>query len=273
MTGCRHFMPDRPQPWEHGGMLDFDDEIARQVERVYMTPDVLEQRRITRAALALRPGEHVLDIGSGPGFLAAEMAEDVGPDGRVDGVDPSDSMLALSARRDTAARFQAGGALDLPFPDTSFDAAVSTQVLEYVEDVAAALAEARRVMRPGGRLLVLDTDWDSIVWHSSDDERMARVLEAWKEHLADPYLPRRLGRLLGEAGFEPPACDVVPLLNRGYDPDTYSAGLAPIIAAFVPGRRGVGEDEAAAWADDLARLGDEYFFSLNRYQFVATARA
>lgn len=252
-------------------MLDFDDETARQLERVYMTPDVLEQRRITRDALALQPGERVLDIGSGPGFLAAEMAQAVEPAGHVHGVDPSESMLALSARRDTPARFQAGGAFDLPFEDASFDAAVSTQVLEYVEDVPRALAEARRALRPGGRVLVLDTDWASIVWHSSDDERMEHVLDAWKEHLADPYLPRRLGRLLQDAGFEPPSCAVVPLLNRGYDPNTYSVGLAPIIAAFVSGRRGVSEEEAAAWADDLAGLGDDYFFSLNRYQFLATA--
>ena len=106
----------------------------------------------------------MLDVGSGPGLLAAEMAAEVGPGGRVVGVDPSESMLALARGRTDAAEFVAGGALELPVPDASFDVVVSTQVLEYVEDVAGALAEARRVLRPGGRLLVLDTDWDSIVW-------------------------------------------------------------------------------------------------------------
>jgi arsenite methyltransferase len=62
-----------------------------------------------------------------------------------------------------APQYAEGDALAMPFPDASFDAAASTQVYEYVEDMAAALAEARRVLRPGGRLLVLDTDWDSIV--------------------------------------------------------------------------------------------------------------
>ena len=56
---------------------------------------------------------------------------------------------------------------------------VTTQVLEYVPDVAGALAEMRRVLRPGGRLLVLDTDWDSLVWHAPDEELMARVLTTW----------------------------------------------------------------------------------------------
>ena len=62
-------------------MLEFDDETARRVEAVYTTPDVVAQRTTIRSALAPAPGERVLDIGSGPGFLAAEIARDVGPSG------------------------------------------------------------------------------------------------------------------------------------------------------------------------------------------------
>ena len=205
------------------GMLEFDEHASRQVEAVYSTPDVVEQRAAVRRALALRPGEAVLDIGAGPGFLAVEMAEETGPDGRVVGVDPSESMLAIARRRELApgsapVEFAQGGALELPFADASFDVAVSTQVLEYVEDVPGALREARRVLRPGGRLLILDTDWDSIVWHTTDRARMERVLVAWNEHLADPYLPRRLPRLLGEAGFSLETCLVIPLLNARLRP-------------------------------------------------------
>jgi arsenite methyltransferase len=129
------------------------------------------------------------------------------------------------------------------------------------------------VLRPGGRLLVLDTDWDSVVWHSSDRERMQRVLAVWDEHLADPYLPRKLPRLLADAGFELADAAVVPMFNVGYSRDTFSGGLVPLVAGFVSGRGGVSEEEAEAWKDDLVSLGDDYFFSVNRYQFVATRRA
>ena len=205
-------------------MLDFDEENARRLEAIYMTPDVVDQRRAIRAALSLQPGERVLDIGSGPGFLAAEMAAEVGPGGRVHGIDPSESMLAGARRRGAPVEYGTGDALALPFPDEHFDVAVSTQVYEYVEDIAAALAEARRVLRPGGRLLVLDTDWDSIVWHSGDRERMQRVLTAWNEHLADPYLPRRLPGLLRAAGLEPTKTAIIPILNVGADRDTSAPG-------------------------------------------------
>ena len=61
------------------------------------------------------------------------------------------------------------------------------------------------------------------------------------------------------------------MFNHPFDPDTYSAGLIPVISGFVAGRGGVGEAEAAAWADELTGLGEDYFFSLNRYVFIATA--
>jgi ubiquinone/menaquinone biosynthesis C-methylase UbiE len=256
------------------GMLQFDEEASRRNEATYMTRDVVEQRRAVRAALALGQGERVLDIGSGVGLLAQEMAGEVGVIGSVDGIDPSESMLALARRRQppdggAEIRFVAGDACSLPFADGSFDAAVATQVYEYVQDLPAALGEAFRVLRPGGRLLVLDTDWGSIVWHSGDAERMRRVLAAWDEHLADAYLPRRLNRLLSDARFSLVRCEAIPLLNAGYDPDTLSAGLMGFIGEFVPGRQGLTEADAKAWAEDLKALGDDYFFSLNRYLFLA----
>jgi SAM-dependent methyltransferase len=234
---------------------------------------VAGQRRTVLAALDLKPGEDVLDIGSGPGFLACEMSGEVGPDGSVTGVDPSQAMLSMARSRPRPAGsapvgFRPGEAAALPCAGASFDVVTSTQVYEYVQDVPAALAEAWRVLRPGGRLLVLDTDWGSIVWRSADPDRMRRVLSARDGHLADPHLPRRLSGLLGDAGFSVTDRAAIPLLNVGYDPDTFSAGLIEFIAAFVPGHSEMTAGDLRSWASDLTGLGPGYFFSLNRYQFL-----
>ena len=82
--------------------MQFDEEASRAVEAAYLTPDVVEQRRVIREVLAAQPGERILDIGSGPGLLALELAAAVGPDGAVSGLDPSDAMLAIAARRQSS---------------------------------------------------------------------------------------------------------------------------------------------------------------------------
>jgi hypothetical protein len=121
---------------------------------------------------------------------------------------------------------------------------------------------------------VLDTDWDSIVWHSRDPLRMQRVLDAWEEHLVDPHLPRRLIRLLEEAGLTVDLCRVVPIVSVRSNHNTYSEGMAELIADFVPGRQGLTEADVAAWKDELNDLSEsgDYFFSLNRYLFRAVKR-
>src|SRR4051794_4813199 len=100
-------------------MLEFDAKQSARTEANYQTPEMVAQRRATRELLALRLGERVLDIGSGPGFLAAEMAEEIGPDGRVAGVDVSEPMLTLARRRGTGIDYAVGDALAIPHPDGS----------------------------------------------------------------------------------------------------------------------------------------------------------
>ena len=166
-----------------------------------------------------------------------------------------------------------GDVAALAFPDRSFDLVVSTLSMHHWADPTAGLAEIGRVLRPGGRALVLDTDWDSIVWRSSDDQRMERVLVAWEEHLVEPHLPRTLKGSLERVGFQVAPPQVVPLLNVGFDQATYSAGLLEITARFVVGRKGLTAEEVNAWAADLRVLGAEAFFSLNRYLFLATKQS
>jgi SAM-dependent methyltransferase len=261
------------EPGSRPATLRFEGERAKALEAIYVTPDVVAQREAVLGALDPRPGESVIDLGVGPGLLAAAIAERVGAGGALTGIDVSPDMLAIAAGRRlppgaATPSFREGSVTDLPFPDGTFDAAVCTQVYEYVPDMPLALREAARVLRPGGRLVVLDTDWDSIVWRSSDDDRMNRVLAAWDAHLVHRALPRALPELLRDAGFDVADVRVVPLLNVGGDPRTYSAGMRELIAEFVTDQ-GVTADDVAAWRDDLLALGDRSFFSLNRYLFTA----
>lgn len=255
-------------------IMQFAGEAARRIEAIYETADIRAQREETLRRLALQPGERALDVGCGHGLLTLAMAEAVGPGGLALGVDVSEQLLAAAARRAGELawlRFVPGDARHLPAGEASFDAAACVQTLEYVTPVEKALAEALRVLRPGGRLLVLSTDWDSIVWHARDEARMARVLKAWEAHVADPRLPRTLLPRLRAQGFcETRAC-AWPILNTSLGGEAYSQGLIELIAGFVTDRGLVRPEQAAGWVEELRELGQEdaYFMSLNRYLFEA----
>jgi arsenite methyltransferase len=256
------------------GGLHFDEETSRKVESLYLTADVVAQRCQTLKALELKEGERVLDIGSGPGLLAYDIGASVGRDGRVCGIDISEDMLAMAKRRcaqQAWSEFRKADATKLPYPDDSFDVAVSTQVYEYVADIPAALAELNRVMRPGGRVTILDTDYGSLVIHTENEARMQRILSAWDEHFVHPRLPRTLSSQLRDAGFVIRHRDVIPMFNPEYHDNTYAKRALAIMASFAVGRKGVTQNEADAWLAEFTELGKEgrFFFSLNRYLFVA----
>lgn len=255
----------------------FDERASSTLTAVYLTPDVVAQREKVLALLAPQPGERALDIGCGPGLTTEALALAVGTSGSVTGVDIAPPMLSIAQRRCAKLPQVAFGMADvtkLPYADASFDVALASQVYEYVEEIDGALKELARVIRPGGRALLVDTDWESAVWASHDDARMRRVIDTWNEHIPHPQLPRTLKRRMQQAGFTDVRVDVVPLLNVVYDPNTYSVGMMTMLGNFATGRNGLTEADIAAWKDDARAIGaeDAYFFSLNRFVFTGVRR-
>ena len=255
--------------------LQFDETTARALEVIYGARDMVRRRELVREALGAQAGERILDVGCGPGFFMAEILEEVGPEGRVTGVDTSAPMLALaSARigsRDNAELVEAP-ATELPFDDGVFDAALSVQVLEYVDDVGRVLAELHRVVRPGGRVVLWDVDWATASMHSGDPERMRRVLEAWDRHLVHPSLPATLSRRLRDAGFGDVSLSAHAFATNGLTPEAYGGSLVGVISTYLAGLEDFPAAERAAWADEQGALGaaGDFYFACIQCCFRAT---
>lgn len=257
--------------------LAFSAEAAAHLERLYLSADVRRRRNLATAALQPSRGQHLVDVGCGPGFHVAELAEEVGLEGSVVGVDTSEPMLELARQRNKespSTEFRLGDAVALPVADGFADGIVAVQVYEYVADTEAALREALRVLAPGGRLVVVDVDWSTLSWYSADPDRMARILSVWDGHLAHPWLPRTLASQMRSAGFDEVAVKGHPFVNMDNSLDGYSGAVAELIADYVTSH-GVARSEVDQWLEELDELssGGEYFFSLTKFVFTATKRS
>ena len=227
-----------------------------------MTPDVVDQRRAVRGALDPRPGERMLDIGSGPGLARSRARRD------------RRLRRARGRRRPRARACSRSRAVGRLLPATRRSPSTTPARPSCRLPTAASTPPSRprststsRTCRARSPRLAASCDPAAGCWcstptgtRSSGTRRTgpahAARLAAWDEHLADPYLPRRLGRCSPTPASRRRAATAIPLLNVGYDPRTYSAGLIRFISAFVPGRQGLTEEDAVAWADDLLALGE-----------------
>lgn len=124
-------------------------------------------RRAAVRAAAVRPGDAVLDVACGTGTLSAALARQVGPFGRVVGLDLTPTMIRIARRRHrnlVQIEFVEGNALALPFEDGTFEAATIAFGLRNLADFRAGLAEMRRVVRPGGRVVCLELTTPRPAW-------------------------------------------------------------------------------------------------------------
>ncbi len=133
------------------GKQFYDEDMARQQEKLAATPDMAAQRLVMLNVLDLKDGERVLDVGSGNGIFVREMLSVVGESGHVCGVDSAEPMVSMATALCPSGQFLQGDATDLPVEDSSFDVVTASQVLCFVSAINKALSEMFRVLKPGGR--------------------------------------------------------------------------------------------------------------------------
>jgi len=157
----------------------------------------------------LEPGMRLLDVGCGPGTITTDLAERVGPDGRVTALERTEEALGLAraeaARRGTGnVDFAVGDVTALELPNDSFDVVHAHQVLQHVDDPVAALREMRRVCRPGGLVTVRESDYGAFTWYPAVpelDRWLAIYSAVARSNHAEPDAGRRLLSWSRAAGF------------------------------------------------------------------------
>lgn len=247
---------------------------ARSLEQTYLSPEITHQRFRTLQALGVRPGDRILDAGCGPGLLTAELARLSGESGQVLAVDKNGDMLALA--RERCARlpqvsFREGPIESFESDEAAFDAIACTQVLLYIEDVPRVLAALHRLLRRGGRMVVVETDWRGCVVSSEDFDLTEEVIRAWDDAVPSPNLPVRLAPMLRSAGFNAVRIEPIPILDTSLLPGGCSQSMIDVFIHKAVGQGRVEESRAREWREALhgqAQRG-AYFFCVNRFLFSA----
>jgi len=254
--------------------LKYNEEESRRTEQAYLAPEIVRQRERTLALIGPQNGEQIVDVGCGPGLLAHGLAEAVGNEGQVLGVDSSSSMIALAEKRCAElpnVSFVECDATELTVDDASADVVACTQVLLYVDDVKKALAEFSRILKPGGRVIIMETDWRSAVLHSDDEILTEKIIEAWDRAVPSPRLPARLGPLLREAGFSSVQIDAIPIISTSAVMDEYAMSMMTQCAHAAREQGVIDKSQGREWIGSLEQLGveDAFFFCVNRFLFSA----
>lgn len=228
------------------GRVDFGDPFALGYRQVDDDPNLAflvatmdetgrwaatrELRAWERAQIGLRADQRLLDMGCGPGEAGIALAADLGPDGELVGVDVSAAMVAVARERAAVSgvrcpvRFVVGDAASIEAPDGSFDAVRSERALQWVADPEAVVAEVARVLRPGGRLVLIDTDWSSLCLEVGDASITEAVRTAMATERNRPSnVGRRLGELVGAAGLVVVAETSATHVSVEWDPDRSAA--------------------------------------------------
>ena len=189
------------------------DFFVRFMDEAQKPAGIQASKRLMLERMALAPGQAVLEVGCGPGTDVFDMVEIVGAAGRLVGLDASEVMIAearqRASERQLPVTFEVGQVQALPFPDATFDVCRAARLLEHLPDTGRALSEMARVTRRGGRVVVFDFDWDTLIIDHPDKETTRTVVRSFSDSIRNGWIGRQLPRLFKEQHLEVLSLDPV----------------------------------------------------------------
>jgi SAM-dependent methyltransferase len=231
--------------------------LIAALEAMSKHPEIRRVRQVAREALRPAAGQRLLDAGGGNGDVARELAAAVGQDGEVLALDYSAVTIEGARRRHDGSpvRYATGDVTALDLPDDAFDGVWCERVLQHVADADVAIAELIRVTRPGGRICLIDTDWESLAF----DGPAAGLASDVRTHMLAKFTPaqRDMGRTLHRRLVGAGLADVraTPVTLHFGTPES-AAVVLPMVNPLVPPETGMWPDGArGAWLAEVEQAG------------------
>ena len=225
------------------------------------------------APLELEPGHSVADYGCGPAFMAMEFARRVGPGGKVYGFDVNQDFVQRASQRIREAHLENVELFRIisehtPLEDEAVDRLFCKNVLEYVPDLDATLKEQFRILKSGGLIQIVDSDWDFVVVEPWDPDTTRRFFAAAAPAFNEPNIGRKLYSAMRRTGFS----EVNVNISAAIDTTGRSRSVLTNMASYIRTFETLPDDEVAGLMAklDAATIDKSYLFVLP--QFIVTAR-
>ncbi len=227
-------------------------DMFTRLEAADALPQFTAIRRRTYELLRPYRGK-ILDLGCGTGRAVAELISE-GAD--AVGLDPDEGALAVARDHRPALDIRPGTADALPFADGELDGYRADRVLHLVPDPAGAVAEARRVLAPRGRIVLSGRDWEGVMIDADDGDLTRRLVQARADTVPHPRIARHYRTLLVDAGFADPELEVRTAIFTG-------AEALPMLAVYDTG----------GWLDEQRRRAAAGRMMVAVPFFIASATA
>ncbi|AII06931.1 class I SAM-dependent methyltransferase [Rhodococcus opacus] len=247
------------------------DQLAAVLDLQAARPGIRRLREWSLAALQVQPGESALDIGSGTGSETRALAAAVTPSGRAIGLDPNPGMALLARERTeeegSTAQFVIGDDYSLPFPDDRLDVVRCERVFQHLSEPDRAAAEVARVLRPGGRGVIVDSDWGTAIMHPGDPLVLQKIMDVMLSHTANPHSGRLLPGQLTSAGLVVEDIGTEALIQ---DPGDVTGPLVQMMTAAAIAEGAITDVQSAELLDQLnaaARRGD-FHMSVTMFAYL-----
>jgi ubiquinone/menaquinone biosynthesis C-methylase UbiE len=229
-----------------------------------------QQKPRSLELLRLQPGQRVLDVGCGVGDVTRMVAKQVGPTGRVVGIDLSKLLIDEAWRRSDGLslpiEYATGDARVLNFAADSFDASRVDRTLMFIDEPRRALAEMVRVTRPGGWMVCGEFDMETAIVDSPYRALTRRIVDCWCDNIPSGWIGRQLPGLMKELGLRD--VTVAPLTLQLTDfaqwNDVFQVGLTVKRACQA---NILSASEAALWLNDLqeASRAGRFFLAITLF--------
>jgi len=238
--------------------VDYLDTVTAQTQAMRYKKRSYEFLKIAR-------GSSILDIGCGTGDDVLALAELVGPNGKAVGIDNSKSLIEEANQRlkqtQFPVEFRVGDVNKLDLEDNTFDGCRADRVFMHLRDRQRALSEMIRVTRPGGRIVVCETDWDTLIVEAPDRDLTRKIIDNYVENLVlNPWSGRELYKLLQQAGLENVVvADTATMVLTDLSTANQIFGIKKA-ADLICEKKPFLADKVKSWFSYLKQADDEGFF-------------